>query len=121
VLSLKVLIFELTLISTAERSFHCVYAWNLKFTPHRYSRCGLLAEIVRESRVFKAEVVAEFGDYVRENTGLVGHFIKIVAVHKDVLFATVPVQIAVKHDFSLFFELPNQTFNCKIFRVQSFK
>ena len=62
VFGLEVLVFELTLVSAAERGLHRVHAGDLKFAPHRDSSGRLLAKIVREARVLKAEVVAQLRD-----------------------------------------------------------
>lgn len=120
-LSLEVLVFKFTLICTTKRCFHRIDAWNLKFTPHGNSCSWLFAKIVWESWVFKAKVVAQLGHQVREEPSLMRHFLEVVSIHKYVLFAAVPVQIAIKNDFSFLFELSNQAFNGKIFRVQGLK
>jgi len=51
----------------------------------------------------------------------VGRFLEIVAVHEDVFLSTVPVQVAIQHDFPLFFKLTNQSFNSKILGVKRFE
>ena len=45
---------------------------------------------------------------------------EVVPIHKDVLLATVAVQITVKYDFSFFLELTDQPFDTSVFGVQYF-
>lgn len=71
-----------------------------------------------ETARFETEKVAYFTHQVGENTGLMRELFVVVAVHEDVFAATVAVQIQVEYDFPFFLESPNQTFRCKVFRVQ---
>ena len=45
--------------------------------------------------------------------------LKVVAVHEDVLFATVPVQIQVQDDLSFLLELADQSLDRGVLRVKS--
>jgi len=69
---------------------------------------------------FEAKVVANFAEQVGKDTCLVGQLLIVISVHKNVLAATVAMQVQVKHDFSFFLESPYQTFCCKILRVELF-
>jgi hypothetical protein len=101
---LEVLALYFTLIGTAETSFHSEHIWDLKLPPHGDARRGLFALVHRESRRFKTEIVANFAQEVRENTGLMRHFWVVISVHKDVLLSGVTVQVTVQHNFSFFLE-----------------
>jgi hypothetical protein len=119
-LRLKVLVLGCTLISAAKAGLHCEDIWDLELTPHRNSGCRFLAEIVRESGIFKRKVVAKLGHQVREKSGLMRQLSEVVPVHKYIFLATVAVQITVKYDFSLFLELTDEPFNASVFGVQDF-
>jgi hypothetical protein len=51
----------------------------------------------------------------------VGRVAEVVSIHKDILLATVSVQIAVEHNLSFFLELPDQSLDSEVFGMQSLR
>ncbi len=46
---------------------------------------------------------------------------EVVAIHKDILFATVAVQITIQYDLAFFLELPDELLHSDVFGEQRFR
>jgi hypothetical protein len=87
------LVLQLAYVRAAERGLQSEYIGNLEFAPHGYSGGGLFAQVIRESRVFKTEAVAQFRHDVREDACLVGRINEVVAVNKYVFLTAVAMEV----------------------------
>ena len=110
VVNLKVFSGQLTLLRSTEARLHRENVRDLQLSPHGDTGRLLLALTIRETAVLKAEEVTKLRHKVREKSGCMRCLLRVVSIHENVLLATVPVQVTIKHDFALFAKLPNQAF-----------
>ena len=108
-ISVKVQILVFAEVAATEGALKCVAIHNLEFAPADHARGGLLRLLDGEGAVVEVKGISLLLQQVGENFLSVPRVVLVaVAVAEHVLFAGVPVQIAVEKQLALLLEVDQQ-------------